>query len=122
MKVRFKKKQNKKSAPLLIVAGFILVPIGYESATLAGALFIIWISVVIAMLYDYEISAQGKLKDYALSIDIRKIHKIVDDGDSVVVHYDKKKDGSIKTRRFSPVKKEAFIEKLKEINPNIQII
>ena len=107
---------------VMMILGLILVPIGYEATTLAGTLFIIWITVLIGLLYDYEITDRNRLKSYTVSIDIHHIHKIIKEEKGVVVHYNKKEDGSIKTHRFKPKDADALIAKLKEINPNIQII
>ena len=122
MKARFRKRNNIWVTLLILLSLAILLSAGIFTSSLATMMFIVWISFTIAVLNDYEINDKDRLKGFLTRINIHKIHKVIILPKGVEVHYYKKPDNSVRIRHMRPKDVQAFVAKLKEINPNIQII
>ena len=122
MKAKFRKKTNGWIITLLVVTLIALIFSGISSTTTAVALYMVWITVAITILNDYEITDKGKLKGNGTVINIHRIQKVIHKTNGIDVVYNRKSNSRIRTRHYTPKEVDAFVEQLRKINPNIKII
>lgn len=70
---------------------------------------------------SYEVTDDGFLKTYSVRIVVMDIQKLVYQKDRIDV-YHQMPNGKIRMSAFFPVDRKGFVNKLKEMNPDIQIV